>query len=219
MATWIFGSGWGTRENAIPGEWALLVLCTVVTALLGAGVFWFTTLRHERAMLNRAQRRPAAQTFGLELIELEPEAGLEGEAGLESEAELESTVEPEGELEPETVGVSESEPACVSEPVSEPAAEPASEPEPEPQPQPEPEPVHRSALEGAGVHRLTDEMIERVALERSRRKSVKWKELAALIHREFGIHVHPRTIERALKRRRSADRTDPASADPASDPA
>jgi len=87
----------------------------------------------------------------------------------------------------------------------EPEPEPVVEPEPEPEPQaegeaePEPEPVRSAA-----ASRLTEEIFERVELERSRRKSVKWKELAALVEREFGVRVHPRAIERALRRRRAA---------------
>jgi transposase len=69
-----------------------------------------------------------------------------------------------------------------------------------------------------GPKRLTEEILDRVALERSRRKSVKWKELAALVEREFDVCLHPRTIERALRRRKAeaaesaADSSDAASA-------
>lgn len=165
--TWLDGGGWGTREDAIPGEWALLVLCMVALALLGVAVFWFTRLRHDRAALGRTGAEPdEAGTFSIgELAQAEPEAELEAESESDSEAEIEP--DPEIDVEPE--------------------------------PEAEPEPVKSSA-----ASRLTEEIFERVELERARRKSVKWKELAALVEREFGVRVHPRAIERALRRRRAA---------------
>jgi hypothetical protein len=51
------GDGWGTREQAIPGEWALLVLLIVLGAVLGLLVLWFTLLRHERTVRRRVLRR------------------------------------------------------------------------------------------------------------------------------------------------------------------
>lgn len=51
MISWFgSGDGWGTREQAIPGEWALLILLTVLGAVLGLLVLWFTLLQHERSV-------------------------------------------------------------------------------------------------------------------------------------------------------------------------
>ena len=44
------GGGWGTREQAIPGEWATLILVMVIGAAAGFLVLWFTMLRHERTI-------------------------------------------------------------------------------------------------------------------------------------------------------------------------
>ena len=226
VATWLNGGGWGTREDAIPGEWALLVLCMVMAALLGVAVFWFTTLRHEQTLRERAERRPSgAETFRMaELVETEPAAESEPESEFdpEPEAESESEPEPDREPEPEPESVPEGEPEPEPEPELEPALESAAEPELEPEPEPEPEPAvmldsapepeSEPAFEPASgktpaksSRKLTDAMLDRVEVERSRRRSVKWKELAALVAQEFGVQVHPRTIERALKRRKAAN--------------
>jgi len=50
------------------------------------------------------------------------------------------------------------------------------------------------------AHKLNASVVE--FLERSRRDQplVSSQELAAMVHKEFGVHVHPRSIERALLR-------------------
>lgn len=45
-----------TREQAIPTEWAALVLIIVIGAACGFLVLWFTMLRHERSILHRKRR-------------------------------------------------------------------------------------------------------------------------------------------------------------------
>jgi hypothetical protein len=54
---WLTDGAPGTREQAIPGEWAVLVLIIVAGGVLGFLVLWFTMLRHERTVLHRARLR------------------------------------------------------------------------------------------------------------------------------------------------------------------
>jgi flagellar biosynthesis/type III secretory pathway M-ring protein FliF/YscJ len=149
------GNGWGTREQAIPGEWALLLLIIVLGAVLGLVVLWFTLLRHERTV-RRRDRRKGEVAF----LDVGPAAVEEPEPGL-SEA-------PEDE------------------------AEPREEPQPEP------------AAGANGQRKLTDEILSRVEAELAERDAPRWKELAALVHHEFGVTVHPTSIQKAVKKRRLA---------------
>lgn len=167
MISWLYGgNGWGTREQAIPGEWALLLLIIVLGAVLGLVVLWFTLLRHERTMKQR-DRRDRRQHEA---------------AFLDDELD---------------VG-----PAAVEEPEPEPEREVSEAPEDEdvPQEEPQPEPVAGAN----GQRKLTDEILSRVEAELAERDAPRWKELAALVHHEFGVTVHPTSIQKAVKKRRLA---------------
>ena len=77
MISWLStAAGWGTREQAIPGEWALLLLLIVLGALLGLIVLWFTLLRHERTLERRGRRRdPRPEPRGgIALLDIGPAA-------------------------------------------------------------------------------------------------------------------------------------------------
>lgn len=203
MATWLNGGDWGTRENAIPGEWALLVLCMVAAALVGVAVFWFTTLRHEQAVLRRARRQADRSEGGTGGAGREPEQQPTQTSGSEPEAE-------EAEAEPSREHASHfaADPGPTA---PKPPADVGTESHHESAPERETEPARRPKSSPAPVfrgrkpvrHKLTQEMLDLVAHERSRRKSVKWKELAALVEREFGVQVHPRALERSLRRRKT----------------
>ena len=60
------------------------------------------------------------------------------------------------------------------------------------------------AAGGGGKRKLTDEILSRVESELAGRRTPRWKELAELVHREFGVSVHPSSIQRAVKKRRVA---------------
>lgn len=156
MISWLNGgNGWGTREQAIPGEWASLLLIIVLGAVLGLVVLWFTLLRHERTVRRRDRRR--------------------------------------GEVAFLDVG-----PAAVEEPEPETSEAPEDEEEPREEPRPEP------AAGANGQRKLTDEILSRVEAELAERDAPRWKELAALVHHEFGVTVHPTSIQKAVKKRRLA---------------
>lgn len=159
MISWFYGgNGWGTREQAIPGEWALLLLIIVLGAVLGLVVLWFTLLRHERTVKRRDRRRGEVAFLDV------------GPAAVE---------EPEPEL-------------------SEVPEVPEGEDAPREEPQPE-------AVASANAQRkLTDEILSRVEAELGERDAPRWKELAALVHHEFGVTVHPTSIQKAVKKRRLA---------------
>ena len=333
------GGDWGTREQAIPGEWATLVLVMVIGAAAGFLVLWFTMLRHERTVLHRARRRTAAALrpslalgdangvaggmdsgdgaaladtvdvtdvadmsgagdvvdvgerspleevlgFGdddeardeaaaehepftdedgagdeaaehdgeraedgsgddddhgadartdayadpeselgepaekqLEL-ELEPEPGLELEPEPELELEPEPEPEPELQLAPETElggaaklttdpdgDAREPEPAPMSAAGRE-ATHPGSEPLATLQ---APAPARRRSTTKGRQPKLTEELLSRVEDEIAGRETWHYKDLAALVHREFGVIVHPSSIRRAVKGRRARG-TDP----------
>jgi hypothetical protein len=174
-ASWLGAGGrWGTREQAIPGEWALLVLLIVLGAVLGLFVLWFTVVRHERMMRRRAdRRRPGAggmtdrSTDGMTLAGVGPEA-------------VAQPGEPKTADQPEEANA--------------PADESA------------PDEAVRSAG-GANQRKLTDEILSRVESELAARETPRWKELAALVQEEFGVTVHPTSIQKAVKRRRLATET------------
>lgn len=156
MISWLNGgNGWGTREQAIPGEWASLLLIIVLGAVLGLVVLWFTLLRHERTVRRRDRRRSEVAFLD--------------------------------------VG-----PAAVEEPEPETSEAPEDEEEPREEPRPEP------AAGANGQRKLTDEILSRVEAELAERDAPRWKELAALVHHEFGVTVHPTSIQKAVKKRRLA---------------
>lgn len=49
----------GTLEQALPGEWAALVVTFAVIAVVGVGILIATCLRHERAVARRRALRMA----------------------------------------------------------------------------------------------------------------------------------------------------------------
>ncbi len=53
-----------------------------------------------------------------------------------------------------------------------------------------------------GGHKLTEEVVEFLRGERERDESVSGKALAELLEERYGLKVHPRSIERALKGRK-----------------
>ena len=141
----------------------------------------------------------------------------------ESETETEPDAEPESEPADASEPESESEPESTDESASEPADESESDPsEPAPAPEPAaPRPSRHRRKPAKGQRRkLTDDILSRVEAEIAGRETWHYKDLAALVHSEFGVAVHPSTIQRAIKRRR-AEADDAASAqtaDPAADP-
>lgn len=260
MTDWLSSDGWGTREQAIPGEWAMLVLIIVAGGAVGFLVLWFTMLRHERTVLYRARARSELESeffvdgrgresgtstsplFGLESIaeadDPADDASADEAAGAEA-AEAE-TAEPEAEEQPEEHQEAEDEPAeadAAPEAEAEPEGElePESEREPEAENEPENEPVNEPEPAASvastdvpavilpaaaialpkGQRKLSNEMLSRVEREMAERAGWRWKDLATLVQREFGVSVHPSTIQRALKRRRRTA----ATADPSPDPA
>jgi hypothetical protein len=169
------GAGWGTREQAIPGEWAALVLVMVLGALLGLLVLWFTVLRHERTVRRRAARRPDA------LVAL---------AGIGPAAAEKATPEPG----PETA----------DEVDEEKEESEASEEAEENTPARSARPPAPSEAAANGKRKLTDEILSRIESELAGRERPQWRELAALVQQEFGVTVHPSSIQMAVKRRRLA---------------
>lgn len=316
MTVWTSGD-WGTREQAIPGEWAALVLIMVIGAAFGFLVLWFTMLRHERTVLHRARRRSplrpslsadadaaglfagatgVAIAIGGAAVEagdasdtgaddadpyedkdkdedmdmdvdmgvdmsvddedfdgdaLEDVLGFGGEAAADAEADAKADAEFDAadlELEPEPEPILET-----ADPEG--TAEAALGPDPVLAADPKVSHLTESDLEadlveievepdlaeselagadiakadlakadldaagalpaadgagrrkpGKGRHRkLTDEILTRVEQEIAGSDALRYQDLAALVHREFGITVHPGSIQRALKRRRSQD--------------
>ena len=53
-----------------------------------------------------------------------------------------------------------------------------------------------------GGHKLTEEVVEFVVQERIKDSSIGAAELAERVARRFGVKVHPRSVERALARRK-----------------
>jgi hypothetical protein len=233
------GSGWGTREQAIPGEWAALVLIMVLGALLGLLVLWFTVLRHERTVRHRAALRPgpgpdvmvafaglgaAADEKGSPTDpETTTEAGAEPESESESESELEledadddAGVEVDAASEVrEASGVNGPDEAGDASEVGEsgeldgePTAGDGDENDEEAAENAPERSAQRSAASQAtansGKRKLTDEILSRIESELAGRRTPRWKELAELVHREFGVSVHPSSIQRAVKKRRVA---------------
>jgi hypothetical protein len=160
VISWLYsGDGWGTREQAIPGEWAMLLLIIALGAVLGLIVLWFTLLRHERTMRQR-RRRLDRRHSDLLLVDVGPAAD-----------------------------------------------EPVPAPDPEEQPEGEGAEPQSGAGNSNGQRKLTDEILSRVEAELAERDTPRWKDLAALVHREFGVTVHPSSIQKAVKRRRLAEAT------------
>jgi HAMP domain-containing protein len=171
VASWLAaGGGWGTREQAIPGEWATLVLLMVLGAALGLLVLWFTALRHERTVRRRASLRRKPDGMGLTGVGT---AASQVAAGVAEAADQKS-----GD------GDGADEGAEVPDDASKPS--------------------------GAGAdnqRKLTDEILSRVESELAARETPRWKELATLVQDEYGVTVHPSSIQKAVKRRRLAAET------------
>jgi hypothetical protein len=209
VISWLYsGDGWGTREQAIPGEWALLLLIVVLGAVLGLIVLWFTLLRHERTVRRRNRRRTELAMLGVG-----PAADEPADTEAAPEAVAESAPEAVAESAPEAVAESAREAAVESaaEAESETAAEGAQAAQPGAAQSPEATAGQdelsppKALLTGASAQRkLTDEILSRVEAELAEREAPRWKELAALVHREFGVSVHPSSIQKAVKRRRLA---------------
>jgi hypothetical protein len=241
------GSGWGTREQAIPGEWAALVLIMVLGALLGLLVLWFTVLRHERTVRHRAALRPEGMVafagLGAAADEKAPPTEPETEsatatatrsepetAGAEPEPEFEAADEDAGVEVDAASGVggasgvdgageaSEAGESGKSDGSGELGGEPAvgdgdesDEAAAERAPARSAQPLAASQAAGnsnsnsnSNKRKLTDEILSRVEGELAGRRAPRWKELAELVHREFGVSVHPSSIQRAVKKRRAA---------------
>lgn len=197
------GNGWGTREQAIPGEWAMLVLISVLGAALGFLVIWFTLLRHEKAVRSRNRRPGRPLGSGVATVEIGPaveEAG-DPDDGTDSgsDAEPEHALVPESELADVSAETDESDESDESDEL-----EPANGASPEPAP--------RRTPAANGRRKLTDDILNRVEEEIAGSGKRRWKDLAALVHHEFGVSVHPSSIQKALKRRDAESAADPASA-------
>lgn len=80
----------------------------------------------------------------------------------------------------------------------------------------------KAAYEAAGIpgllpkrpgprraHKLSEAVVERLAAAAAAEPSLSSTELAELVQREFGVRVHPRSVERALTRR-PKDQSGPA---------
>lgn len=57
-----------------------------------------------------------------------------------------------------------------------------------------------------GRHKLREEVMTFIEQHLVRGEPVRARELASLIRREFGVDVHPRSIERAVKEKKTARR-------------
>jgi outer membrane biosynthesis protein TonB len=137
--------------------------------------------------------------------------GVEAENAPETEPETEADADADAEAEIETEPSKvEPEPAPTPEPEIEAPATPTASATPQqPQPSPQPPSPQQPAV---GQRKLTDEILSRVECEIAEREGWRWKDLANLVHHEFGVSVHPSTIQKALKKRRRAEAT---TADPA----
>lgn len=51
-----------------------------------------------------------------------------------------------------------------------------------------------------GAHKLTDEILSHVVTARGENPALSLKDLVVIVRRQFGIQVHPRSIERSLAR-------------------
>ena len=227
------GAGWGDREQAIPGEWAALVLIMVLCAALGLVVLWFTVLRHERTVRSRAARRPPSARAG------GPSEGVLAMAGIGVAADERVTQTAEADAPAETEETAEvADGVEASE--STPDSDAGNSSEDAPAAAEDDHVDHVDHVEDAedvedvedvgavadvdeageargteargqsaqspatGQRKLTDEILSRVESELARREAPRWKELATLVQEEFGVAVHPSSIQKAVKRRRQA---------------
>lgn len=278
MNIWM-GGAWGTRERAIPGEWAALILVMVIGAAAGFLVLWFTMLRHERTVLHRARRRTtlrpslvlggpngvgiADEMDAVDAVDvtdiadvdvnvdvdatvadmvdvagtapLEEVLGSGDDAGAREDAQARDEDEDGEDREDDDGSGSGSGSSSGSGAHSHadsdsevggygPEAEIGGsdsdsevggyEPEPdgdarEPEPAPMCEAGRVATHPAAGPpakgqrRKLTEAMVSRVEDEIGARDTWHYKELAALVQREFGVTVHPSSIRRAVKRRRA----------------
>jgi hypothetical protein len=51
-----------------------------------------------------------------------------------------------------------------------------------------------------GAHKLTDDIVDHLVQARVENPALRRSDLVALVHERFGLHVHPRSIERRLAR-------------------
>lgn len=56
------------------------------------------------------------------------------------------------------------------------------------------------------AHKLSEAVMEYVDQQRAKNQSLRAKDLAEMVLKEFGLSVHPRSIERALAKRRKKGR-------------
>ena len=206
----------------------------VLGALLGLLVLWFTVLRHERTVRHRAALRPRSGMglgVGLETGSgsgsdgvvafsglgaaadekaAPAEATSETEPGVEAESEAGASARAESGAEFEAGDGGDGVVAAVEadEAGGEPAGGGGDEGDDEaagsgPGRSAEPSGASQAAG-GGGKRKLTDEILSRVESELAGRRTPRWKELAELVHREFGVSVHPSSIQRAVKKRRVA---------------
>jgi transposase len=56
-----------------------------------------------------------------------------------------------------------------------------------------------------GAHKLTDEILEYIEQQQALDQALRAGTLAERVLEQFGLSVHPRSIERALKRRRTRE--------------
>lgn len=56
------------------------------------------------------------------------------------------------------------------------------------------------------AHKLSEDVVEYIAQKRAEDQSLRAKELAEMVLKKFGLSVHPRSIERALTKRRKKGR-------------
>ena len=186
----------------------MLVLISVLGAALGFLVIWFTLLRHEKAVRSRSRRANRRSGSGMALVAIGPavdeaeDAGDAGETAEDAEVPEDAT---DAEPEPENAPVPESALADESDGPGESAElEPANAVGVESAPRPAPA--------ANGRRKLTDDILNRVEEELAGGGKRRWKDLATLVHHEFGVSVHPSSIQKALKRRNDESAADPASA-------
>ena len=58
-----------------------------------------------------------------------------------------------------------------------------------------------------GAHKLTDEIVRFIQAARAKDQSLRAPALADLVHEQFGVRLHPRTIERRLRQEKKLRRS------------
>jgi len=116
-------------------------------------------------------------------------------------AGLRTITRPEGML---MSGIGAAADESAAEPVAETVDVAAGEVSKEEEDEPAADDAPKQASPAKGQRKLTDEILSRVESELAGRETPGWKDLAALVHREYGVTVHPSSIQKAVKRRRLA---------------